>query len=55
MIKRYIRSQVNRHGIEGFMMNVLEFISRITRSKKDDKMVADLKVAIQAVKAKKKK
>lgn len=55
MLKRYIRSQINRHGIQGFMMNILEFISRQTKSKKDDQVVADLKVALGAVKASKKK
>lgn len=55
MIKRYIRKQILRHGVEGFMLNVLEFISRLTLSKKDDKVVADLKIALGAVKASKKK
>ena len=55
MIKRYIRSQINRLGVEGFMLKVLEMIAKLTLSKKDDKVVADLKVALGAVKASKKK
>mgnify|MGYP001391713366 CR=1 FL=1 len=55
MIKRYIRSQINRYGVEGFMMKVLEMVAKLTKSKKDDKVVADLKVALSAVKSSKKK
>lgn len=55
MIKRYVRSQINRYGVDGFMMKVLEMVAKLTKSKKDDALVADLKVALSAVKAKKKK
>lgn len=55
MIKRYIRKQINRYGVEGFMMKVLETIAKLTKSKEDDKVVADLQVALGAVKASKKK
>ena len=55
MLKRYIRSQINRYGLQGFMLRVLEMVAKATKSKKDDAIIADLKVALTAVKASKKK
>ena len=44
-----------RYGMEGFIMKMLESLAKLTKSKKDDVIIADLKVALKAVKASKKK
>jgi len=55
MIKRYIRKMVLKHGAKEFMLMVLQWVANITVSKEDDKVVADLRVALDAVEASKKK
>ena len=37
---------VLRHGAENFMFMVLDIIAKVTPSKKDDKLVADLKAVM---------
>ena len=55
MIKRYIRKMVLKYGAKEFMLMVLEFDAKNTKSKEDDKVVADLRIALDAVSASKKK
>ena len=43
MIKAYIRGQVRRHGAKKVIFSVLDFIARMTPSKKDDEMIAKIK------------
>ena len=43
MIKRYIRKMVLKYGAKEFMLMVLEFVAKNTKSKEDDKVVADLR------------
>ena len=54
MIKAYIRGQVRRHGAKKVIFSVLDFIARMTPSKKDDAMFARVKDAMEAVEKKKK-
>ena len=46
MIKRYIKSQVKKYGVKGFVIKVLELIAKVTPSKEDDKIVAKIKVFV---------
>jgi len=43
MIKRYIKGQIKKHGVKGFIIKVLDIIVKYTPSKKDDEMVAKIK------------
>ena len=44
MIKRYVKGQIKKHGVKGFVIKVLELIAKVTPSKEDDKIVAKIKV-----------
>tara|TARA_R110002020_G_scaffold203894_1_gene407697 strand:+ start:1573 stop:1722 length:150 start_codon:yes stop_codon:yes gene_type:complete len=46
MIKRYIKGQVKKHGVKGFIIKVLELIAKVTPSKEDDRIVAKIKVFV---------
>ena len=46
MIKRYVKSQIKKHGVKGFVIKVLELIAKVTPSKEDDKIVAKIKVFV---------
>tara|TARA_R110001592_G_scaffold171740_1_gene410168 strand:- start:2679 stop:2828 length:150 start_codon:yes stop_codon:yes gene_type:complete len=46
MIKRYIKGQIKKHGVKGFVIKVLELIAKVTPSKDDDKLVAKIKVFV---------
>tara|TARA_R110000772_G_scaffold8085_6_gene26916 strand:- start:5097 stop:5246 length:150 start_codon:yes stop_codon:yes gene_type:complete len=46
MIKRYIKGQVKKHGVKGFIIKVLELIAKVTPSKEDDVIVAKIKVFV---------
>jgi len=49
MIKRYIKGQVKKHGVKGFVIKVLELIAKATPSKEDDKLVAKIKVFVSGL------
>ena len=49
MIKRYIKSQVKKLGVKGFVIKVLELIAKVTPSKEDDKLVAKIKVFVSTL------
>jgi|TARA_B100001939_G_scaffold329369_1_gene325540 hypothetical protein len=53
-VSGYVRRQVRRHGVTGYIVKVLEFIAKITTSKKDDAMVADIKSFVENYSSKKK-
>tara|TARA_R100000655_G_scaffold19490_1_gene40651 strand:+ start:3290 stop:3487 length:198 start_codon:yes stop_codon:yes gene_type:complete len=53
-VSGYVRRQIRRHGVTGYIIRVLEFISKATISKKDDAMVADIKSFVENHKPKKK-
>ena len=46
MIKRYIKGQIKKHGVKGFVIKILELIAKATPSKEDDKLVAKIKVFV---------
>jgi len=46
MIKRYIKGQVKKYGVKGFIIKVLELIAKVTPSKEDDKIVSKIKVFV---------
>tara|TARA_X000001388_G_scaffold46883_1_gene33505 strand:- start:9 stop:158 length:150 start_codon:yes stop_codon:yes gene_type:complete len=46
MIKRYVKGQIKKHGVKGFVIKVLELIAKVTPSKEDDKIVAKIKVFV---------
>jgi|TARA_R100001443_G_scaffold111789_1_gene124866 hypothetical protein len=46
MIKRYVKSQIKKHGVKGFVIKVLELIAKVTPSKEDDKIVAKIKIFV---------
>ena len=52
MIRRYIKGQIRKHGTKELMLKMLELVARYTPSKKDDKMIADIKKIINKAKAK---
>jgi len=49
MIKRYIRGQIKKHGVKGFVIIVLELIAKVTPSKKDDILVEKIKVFVKGI------
>jgi hypothetical protein len=49
MIKRYIKGQIKKHGVKGFVIIVLELIAKATPSKEDDRLVAKIKVFVAAL------
>jgi hypothetical protein len=49
MIKRYVKSQIKKHGVKGFVIKVLELIAKVTPSKEDDKIVAKIKVFVSGL------
>jgi hypothetical protein len=49
MIKRYIKGQVKKYGVKGFVIKVLELIAKVTPSKEDDKLVAKIKVFVSTL------
>jgi hypothetical protein len=49
MIKRYIKGQVKKHGVKGFVIKVLELIAKATPSKEDDRLVAKIKVFVSGL------
>ena len=53
-VSGYVRRQVRRYGVTGYIVRVLEFVARTTTSKKDDAMVADIKSFIENYSPKKK-
>ena len=46
MSKRYVKGQIKKHGVKGFVIKVLELIAKVTPSKEDDKIVAKIKVFV---------
>lgn len=46
MIKRYIKGQIKKHGVKGFVIKILELIAKATPSKEDDRLVAKIKVFV---------
>ena len=46
MIKRYVKGQIKKHGVKGFVIKVLELIAKVTPSKEDDKIVAKIKIFV---------
>tara|TARA_R100001460_G_scaffold7852_2_gene19763 strand:- start:567 stop:716 length:150 start_codon:yes stop_codon:yes gene_type:complete len=49
MIKRYVKGQIKKHGVKGFVIKVLELIAKVTPSKEDDKIVAKIKVFVSGL------
>ncbi len=49
MIKRYVRGQIKKHGVKGFVIIVLELIAKVTPSKKDDILVEKIKVFVKGI------
>lgn len=43
LLSRYVAKQVKKHGLKTFMIKLLEMIAKATPSKKDDKVVSDIK------------
>ena len=43
MIRRYIKGQIRKYGAKALMLKMLEMMAKYTPSKKDDKMLADIK------------
>jgi len=52
MIRRYIKGQMRKYGTKELMLKMLEMIAKYTPSKKDDKMIADIKKIINKDKEK---
>mgnify|MGYP003121876419 CR=1 FL=1 len=52
-VSGYVRRQVRRHGLAGYIIKVLEFCARVTTSKKDDAMVSDIKKFVENYSSKK--
>jgi len=55
MMRRFIRAQIMRYGVEGLMMMILNTVAKITTSKKDDILVQKIKAVLAATKQKKRK
>tara|TARA_Y100001938_G_scaffold53960_1_gene75422 strand:- start:614 stop:817 length:204 start_codon:yes stop_codon:yes gene_type:complete len=41
-VSGYVRREIRRRGVTGFITRILEMMARFTPSKKDDAMVADI-------------
>jgi|TARA_R110002110_G_scaffold156731_2_gene352200 hypothetical protein len=47
---KYIERQIKKKGLKGFIIWVLDLVAKATPSKKDDKLIADIKKAMRAMK-----
>jgi len=52
-VSGYVRRQIRRHGVAGYIMKVLELMARFTPNKKDDAMVADVQSFVKNYSSKK--
>jgi hypothetical protein len=50
MLSSYVKRQIKKMGVKGFIMKVLDIIVKLTPSKKDDEMVAKIKIVIKEFK-----
>ena len=46
LLSRYIKKQVKRHGLKTFILKILSLAAKVTPSRKDDLMVAELKKVV---------
>mgnify|MGYP003626477909 CR=1 FL=1 len=47
MLSSYIKRQIKKMGVKAFMIKVLDTIVKITPSKEDDKIVAEMKKVLK--------
>jgi hypothetical protein len=47
MLSSYIKRQIKKMGVKAFMIKVLDTIAKITPSKEDDKIVAEIKKTLK--------
>lgn len=47
MLSSYIKRQIKKMGVKAFMIKVLDTIVKITPSKEDDKIVAEVKKVLK--------
>ena len=43
LLSKYIERKIKKHGLKNVVMNVLMLAAKVTPSKKDDRMVAEMK------------
>jgi len=50
MLSSYVKRQIKKMGIKAFIIKILDIIVKLTPSKKDDELVAKLKIVIEEFK-----
>lgn len=43
LLSKYIERQIKKHGLKKFVMSIIMLAVKLTPSKKDDRMAAELK------------
>jgi hypothetical protein len=52
MLSSYVKRKIKKHGTKGFIIIVLDIIVKMTPSKADDRMVAEMKKVLANFKGK---